>query len=99
MTGGSTTGPFVPDGVEAGVPYRLLKNCAIDAIMQGSVVRFANMDRLLDAVSGRFLPSTSGVDTPAEDFGSDEKHPWKLNRDLACVIVVALVVIAIIYLA
>ncbi|KYK44887.1 hypothetical protein A1D31_11765 [Bradyrhizobium liaoningense] len=99
MTSGSTTGPFVPDGVQAGVPYRVLKNGAIDAMMQGSVVRFANMERLLDATSGGFLPSANGVDPPPEDFASDERHPWKLNRDLACVIVVALAVIAIIYLA
>jgi hypothetical protein len=99
MANSSSTGPFVPDGVQAGVPYRVLKNGAIDAIMQGSVVRFANMDRLLDATSDGFLPSPSSVDTPADDFGSDEKHPWKLKRDLACVILIAFVVIAIIYLA
>ncbi|WP_131868733.1 MULTISPECIES: hypothetical protein [unclassified Bradyrhizobium] len=96
---GSTPGPFVPDGVESGVPYRVLKNGAIDAMMQGSVVRFANMDRLLDATSGGFLPSANGADSPPGDFGSEERRRWKLNRDLACVIVVAVVVIAIIYLA
>lgn len=92
----SSASPFIPEGVQSGVPYRVLKNGAIDAVMQGSVVRFANMDRLLDATSDGFLPSTSGVDTPANDVGLDERHSWRLSRDLACLIILAVILFAIV---
>ncbi|MGR4929281.1 hypothetical protein ACIPUD_21150 [Bradyrhizobium sp. CAR08] len=43
--------PFEPDGVYSGVPYRVEEDGSIHAIMQGSVVRFANFDKFTGALS------------------------------------------------
>jgi hypothetical protein len=39
--------PFEPDGVYAGIPYRVLPDCSIAAMMPGGLVKFKNMDQLL----------------------------------------------------
>jgi hypothetical protein len=44
--------PFEPDGVYAGIPYRVLETQAVDAFMSGSLVRFRNMDHFMAAASG-----------------------------------------------
>ena len=41
--------PFEPDGVYAGIPYRVLPNCSIEAMMPGGLVRFKTLDQLLAA--------------------------------------------------
>lgn len=45
-----TPRPFEPDGVYAGVPYRVVDDGAIDAIMQGSMVRFRDFDKFTGAL-------------------------------------------------
>jgi hypothetical protein len=47
-----TPRPFEPDGVYAGVPYRVVDDGSIDAIMQGSMVRFRNFDKFTGALRG-----------------------------------------------
>jgi hypothetical protein len=45
------SGPFEPDGVYSGVPYRVAQDGSIEAIMQGARVRFADMDRFTRALA------------------------------------------------
>ncbi|HEY5504619.1 MAG TPA: hypothetical protein VIK28_05625, partial [Sedimentisphaerales bacterium] len=45
-----TPGPFEPDGVYAGVPYRVAADGSIDAIMQGAMVRFRDFDKFTGAM-------------------------------------------------
>lgn len=44
------SGPFEPDGVYAGIPYRVTNSGAIEAIMQGATVRFATMERFMEVI-------------------------------------------------
>lgn len=39
--------PFQPDGVYAGIPYRVLPDCSIEAMMPGGLVLFKNINQLL----------------------------------------------------
>jgi hypothetical protein len=41
---------FEPDGVYAGIPYRVAADGSIDAIMQGATVRFRDLDKFTGAV-------------------------------------------------
>jgi hypothetical protein len=43
---------FEPDGLYAGLPYRVRTDGAIIAIIQGRPCRFENMDRFINAVGG-----------------------------------------------
>jgi hypothetical protein len=45
-----TPKPFEPDGIYAGIPYRVADDGSIDAMMQGAVVRFRDLDRFTTAV-------------------------------------------------
>jgi hypothetical protein len=45
-----TPRPFEPDGVYAGIPYRVASDGSIDAIMQGAVVRFRDFERFTGSV-------------------------------------------------
>jgi hypothetical protein len=42
--------PFEPDGVFAGVPYRVAHDGSIEAIMQGAQVRFRDFDKFTSAL-------------------------------------------------
>jgi len=56
--------PFEPDGVCAGIPYRVLSDNSIEAMMPGGLVKFKDLDQLLAA-----LPPLPSVDaTPAYDI-------------------------------
>lgn len=48
----STPAAFEPDGVVAGVPYRLVDG-SVEAIMQGTPVRFRNVEHLRTALAQR----------------------------------------------
>jgi hypothetical protein len=45
-----TPRPFEPDGVFAGVPYRVANDGSIHAIMQGAVVRFQDFEKFTGAL-------------------------------------------------
>jgi hypothetical protein len=45
-----TPRPFEPDGVYAGVPYRVASDGSIDAIMQGAKVRFRDFEKFTGAI-------------------------------------------------
>jgi hypothetical protein len=64
-------GPFSPDGVYCGIPYRVLPSGSIDAMMPGGKVRFRNMDQLLAAARG----SQKLADVP-------NIEPEKLSRQI-----------------
>lgn len=40
--------PFKPDGVYAGIPYRVLRSGEIDAVMHGRILRFDSYDRFIE---------------------------------------------------
>src|SRR5689334_11949506 len=48
---------FEHDGVYNGIPYRVLPDCSIEAMMPGGSVRFRNMDELV-ATCGRTFSNT-----------------------------------------
>jgi hypothetical protein len=49
----SNPGPglFEPDGVHAGIPYRVNRDGSVDAIMQGATVRFSEFSKFSAATS------------------------------------------------
>jgi hypothetical protein len=48
-----TPRPFEPDGVFAGVPYRVADDGSIHAIMQGAMVRFQDFEKFTGALGTR----------------------------------------------
>jgi hypothetical protein len=44
--------PFEPDGVYAGIPYRVHPDASIEAMLPGGLVKFKNLDQLLATVEG-----------------------------------------------
>jgi hypothetical protein len=46
-------GPFEPDGIYAGIPYKVLDPHGIDAMMPGGLVRFRNMEQFIAAAKGQ----------------------------------------------
>jgi hypothetical protein len=47
-----TPKPFEPDGVLGGVPYRVIDDGSIHAIMQGATVKFGSFEKFTKAVGG-----------------------------------------------
>src|SRR5690242_2851919 len=45
---------FEHDGVYNGIPYRVLPDCSIEAMMPSGVVSFKNMDDLISSCGGPF---------------------------------------------
>ena len=43
--------PFEPDGVYAGIPYRVLPDASVEVMMPGGLVKFKNVDQLLAVVN------------------------------------------------
>ena len=46
-----TPGPFEPDGVLAGFPYRVADDGSIEAIMQGAKVKFRDFEKFTSAIN------------------------------------------------
>ena len=44
---------FIPDGMYAGIPYRVTPDSAIDALMRDGLVRFQNMELFLAAAANK----------------------------------------------
>jgi hypothetical protein len=42
--------PFEPDGVLAGIPYRVAQDGSIEAVMQGATVKFRDFDKFMGMV-------------------------------------------------
>jgi hypothetical protein len=47
--------PFEPDGIHAGIPYRVMHDGSVNAIIQGATVRFADHSKF-SAATGSTLP-------------------------------------------
>ena len=60
-------GAFKAEGVLAGIPYRVTKGGIVEAMMQGGLVRFNNMDQFRAASEGRDAPP---VDADSRDTDS-----------------------------
>jgi hypothetical protein len=61
-----SNGIFEPDAIHAGIPYRVLPDGSIEAIMQGSRVKFANQEKFGSAV-GLILPELPANSAPIYD--------------------------------
>jgi len=57
--------PFEPDGVLAGIPYRVMQDGSVEAILQGATVRFADRAKF-SAATGATLPVDPPPAFPAE---------------------------------
>jgi hypothetical protein len=57
-----TVQPFEPDGIHAGIPYRVMHDGSINAIMQGANVRFADHAKF-SAATGAPLPEEQKLAT------------------------------------
>lgn len=44
--------PFKPDGLYAGIPYRVLPDATIEVMMPSGLVKFKNLDQLLAWANG-----------------------------------------------
>lgn len=55
--------PFKPDGVYAGVPYRVLSDATIEVMMPNGIVKFKDLDQLLAWANG--TPAKSNMTRPA----------------------------------
>jgi hypothetical protein len=76
----ATDSVFVPSGVLSGVPYRAEAGGQVTAMMPGGAVRFADMDQLVAALSGKTV-----APAPAPDR-SEYRNNWngvsyKINAD------------------
>jgi hypothetical protein len=49
LSDGKPPQPFEPDGIHAGIPYRVMRDGSINAVMQGATVRFADHDKFAAA--------------------------------------------------
>jgi hypothetical protein len=45
--------PFQPDGLYAGIPYRVTGRGTVEAVMQGKIVRFLTMERFVEVLGGQ----------------------------------------------
>src|ERR1041385_4195268 len=70
MAGSGTDGApaFEADGVYNGVPYRVLPDCSIEAMLPGGLVKFRDMDQLIassDRASGGYSAGSQSSLLPA----------------------------------
>jgi hypothetical protein len=76
-----TPQPFEPDGVYAGVPYRVAPDGSIDAIMQGAMVRFRDFDKFTASIGATLRDFTGRCPVPiSSNFRRHcPKKPHNLN--------------------
>lgn len=108
-----TARPFEPDGIHAGIPYRLMRDGSITAIIQGATVRFAD-DAKFSAATGTPLlravtPSVSkeqklatlvGLRTPPLRKSWTERVGAEFSRDgwtLSVVLVAGAIVLFVVF--
>jgi len=98
--------PFEPDSVHTGIPYRLMHDGSVEAIMQGATVKFADHAKF-SAVTGAPplreeriapppppLPDLAKIDHPAKvDLGGQPKFDWPLKIAAAGVAIAAIIFI------
>ena len=65
--------PFEPDGVYNSIPYRVLPDCSIEAMMPGGLVRFKDMDQLV--ATSRSAPADNGAHSQLVGRSADVPAP------------------------
>ena len=65
--------PFEPDGVYNSIPYRVLPDCSIEAMMPGGLVKFKNMDQLV--ATSRSAPADNGAHSQLVGRSADIPAP------------------------
>lgn len=65
-------GPFEPDGVIRGFPYRVGDNGVVEAMMTAGLIRFRNMDQFLAAAEGRDATQPQASSPPLEKVTSSQ---------------------------
>jgi hypothetical protein len=65
--------PFEPDGVYNSIPYRVLPDCSIEAMMPGGLVKFKNMDQLV--ATSRSTPADNGAHSQLVGRSADVPAP------------------------
>jgi hypothetical protein len=71
---------FEAQGVYAGIPYRVLSNGTIDAMMGGGVVNFSTMEQLIAAASGSHVPLQNEPYDPHLDAHREDLGPLSRKR-------------------
>jgi hypothetical protein len=73
-------GKFEAQGVYAGIPYRVLSNGTIDAMMAGGLVNFSTMEQLVAAASGSHVPHQTEPDDQYLDAHREDLGPLSRKR-------------------
>jgi hypothetical protein len=92
--GNARSAPFELDGVYAEVPYRVLGDGSVEALMQGGVVRFRSADHLFQTLGGGSAIETATTRAPPTALDRPDKMPPPLWKVL---VLVGLVVGVILY--
>src|ERR1700741_5381828 len=59
---------FGPEGVYCSIPYRVLSDSSIEAMMPGGLVKFRNMDQFLAASGSATADTNAGRSVVSYDF-------------------------------
>jgi hypothetical protein len=70
--------PFTPQAVLQGIPYRVMRDGRIEAMMQGGRIVFQSLDQLSTAIAGGTLPGP--------DPEMVRQYPSELNGYRYCVV-------------
>jgi hypothetical protein len=90
------SGPFEPEGVYGDMPYRVLGDGSVEAMMQGGIVRFRSADHLFQALGGG---PTIEAAAPNQTVTDLPERPAKVVSSGKVLVVVGLVVGVILYSA
>jgi hypothetical protein len=78
MIDSARTSPFEADGVYDGIPYRVLADCSIEAMLHGSLVKFKNMDQFIASTSRAAATGSSQSTKPYDQLGNANERSAKL---------------------
>ena len=75
--------PFAPDGVYNGIPYRILPDSSIEAMLPHGSVRFRSVDQLIASLGGAATPASSLATFRDADNGGIPANPLDYHSILA----------------
>ncbi|ELR10219.1 hypothetical protein GMDG_08730 [Pseudogymnoascus destructans 20631-21] len=76
----SAAEPFMPEGVLDGVPYRVLPDGRVEAMLAGGRVLFRTVDQLTAAATGQTVEMTKLIDKNAFPHAHNGYH-YRIERD------------------